>query len=204
MFREIPANTHSLSRRRPVFGHGINDAPYKISYKAEDGKTHICPFYTRWAAMVERVYSPALHRRSPTYVGCSLEDSWHSFMAFRSWMSTQDWEGKHLDKDLCFPGNKHYGPSTCLFVPKELNNLLTFPGSRRGDLPPGVARTSINGYAYFVATYSHYGKQKRLGYFKNPEEAYESYKKFRNTYLRDLAKQEPCPRVSSAILKHIL
>ena len=45
-------------------------------------------------------------------------------------MEKQDWEGKFIDKDLLFPGNKVYGPDTCVFVTRQLNNLFTDHGGR--------------------------------------------------------------------------
>jgi len=39
-------------------------------------------------------------------------------------MERQDWEGKHLDKDILIPGNKIYSPDRCIFVSSLINLLI--------------------------------------------------------------------------------
>ena len=45
-------------------------------------------------------------------------------------MVQQNSEGRYLDKDILVRGNKLYSPDTCLFVPQEINNLLTVQNKR--------------------------------------------------------------------------
>lgn len=199
MFTHKPQTKASKALRNLVHGVGINDAPYVTSYKGANG-THTCPYYTVWASMLERCYSPRLHARRPTYAGATLAPEWLSFMAFRQWMEQQDWQGKCLDKDLLGKGSLHYGPDTCLFISKELNNLLTLRTNGRGVLPLGVSMTTIKGSTYFVAQCSFYGKQKRLGYFKTVEEAQSAYNTAKLSHIKELAAKEKCPRVKQALL----
>lgn len=201
MFQEKPQTNASRSLRRLVQGVGINDAPYLIQYKDAAGAKQTCPFYTVWAAMVERCFSKKLHQRRPTYKGCSLEPSWLYFSAFKSWMEKQDWENKHLDKDLLIPGNLHYGPSTCLFVTPALNNLLTLRERHRGAYPLGVSKLTINKCVYFVACCSFYGKQQRLGYFKTIDEAATVYKEAKKKYIVELASKEQNLVIKQALLR---
>jgi hypothetical protein len=115
-------------------------------------------------------------------------------------MQQQDWLGKVLDKDLLTPGNKHYGPNNCLFISKELNNLLTLRHNGRGPYPLGVSKTVTHGHEYFIASCSFYGKQKRLGYFKTVEEAAACYKEAKLNYIKDLANKETNPIVKRSLL----
>jgi 7,8-dihydro-6-hydroxymethylpterin-pyrophosphokinase len=57
----------------------------------------------------------------------TVTPEWWSRRAFTEWMRGQEWQGRQLDKDILWPGNKIYAPDKCLFVPQEINNLLTNP-----------------------------------------------------------------------------
>lgn len=199
MFIQRPITSASQTQRGLVHGVGVNDAPYITSHKDDAGKIILCPYYKTWTSMLERVFSKKFHAKKPTYTSCTLDDSWKTFSVFRAWMETQSWEGRVLDKDLLSWDNKHYGPNTCLFISRELNNLLTLRRNYRGELPLGVSKTQINGYEYFVASCSFYGKQKRLGYFKSIEEAAETYRTAKLAYIEELAKAEKDPRVQQAL-----
>ena len=182
-----------------IYGVATNDADYRVVNTNAEGKQVKCPFYAKWLGMLTRVYDSSLHAKRPSYANCTIHPDWLLFSNFRQWMLRQDWEGKHLDKDLLVPGNKEYGPDTCLFISDALNNLLTLRQRGRGDLPLGVSRTTINGSEYFTASCSFYGKQKRLGYFKTPEEAAQCYIKAKNAYIQELADQEQDSRVAKAL-----
>ena len=199
MFIEVPATKASLALRRPLCGVGINDAPYKTTYVANDGTKYKCPYYSVWASLIERCFNPEFWKRKPTYQGCTLEDSWKTFSVFKAWMETQDWQGKHLDKDLINWDAKHYGPDTCLFISPALNNLLCLRSNGRGKLPIGVSTTVCKGHTYYIASCSFYGKQKRLGYFKTPEEAAAKYKEAKMAYIEELSSKEKDPRIRQAL-----
>lgn len=104
------------SKESIVYGVGINDADYQVS----KGSWR-CPFYKHWKNMLARCYSPAFQRNQPLYVGCTVDPRWHRFSHFKSWMETQDWEGKQLDKDRKVSGNKVYGPDTCQWLTRKEN-----------------------------------------------------------------------------------
>lgn len=106
-----------------VYGVGINDAGYNVNY-IEGGKRKRCKIYTHWKNMMSRCYSTNRQTRQPTYKGCSVDPRWWSFSTFREWMLLQDWEGKHLDKDLRVHGNQVYGPDTCIMIDGKLNGIV--------------------------------------------------------------------------------
>lgn len=116
-------------KNRTIYGVGINDADYQVSIRDANGVEWRCPFYKVWKNMFARCYSPAYQRNNKTYIGCTVDERWWSFMAFRGWMVEQDWEGKALDKDFMFDGNKVYGPDTCLFLHQSVNRLFTGTGN---------------------------------------------------------------------------
>ena len=109
------------SKESLVYGVGINDADYPVSARDENGKEWRCPFYKTWKNMLARCYSPAFQRNQPLYKGCSVDERWHRFSHFKSWMLEQDWEDKQLDKDRKFEGNQVYGPDTCQFLSRGEN-----------------------------------------------------------------------------------
>lgn len=189
------------NRRHLIHGVGVNDAPYIPEYRDSLGKHHICPYYQKWRGVLRRVYCPILKRKYPTYVECTLEPAWLSFMAFRAWMETQDWQGKDLDKDLCDQGNKHYGPDTCLFVSVALNRLLCLNGKVRGAYPLGVSLASKSTRPRFQANCNFYGKLTHLGIFDTPEEAAAVYKTAKLAYIAELASQQTDPRIKQALLR---
>lgn len=117
--------------KKLVYGVGINDADYVLQVKKTifceySGRkkqkfVSVCRFYITWLNMFRRCYSKTFINKQPTYEGCYVDERWHSFMSFREWMMQQSYEGKQLDKDILFPGNKLYGPDTCVFVDFKVN-----------------------------------------------------------------------------------
>lgn len=202
MFTERPlSEAKQFVVRRLVCGVGTNDAPYIIEFKDAAGKRWQCPYYQRWASLLNRVYSADFKLRSPTYAACTLDPTWLSFMTFRAWMETQDWQGKELDKDLLDQGNKHYGPDTCVFISPALNKLLCLKGNARGPYPLGVSRTKLAVKKQFKAQCYFYGKQTFLGQYSTPEEAALVYKKAKLAYIADLASTETNLRIKQALLR---
>jgi hypothetical protein len=150
--------------------------------------------------MLKRAYSPKWHAKNPTYTGVTVCKEWHSFMAFRAWMETQDWEGKQLDKDIIVPGNKVYSPATCVFVSTQINNLLIDSAAARGEWPIGVvARKALNS---FQARVRENGKTLHIGYFATPEAAHLAWRKAKARVVRTAARECDDPRVSAGLLRH--
>ena len=169
---------------RIVYGVGINDANYKVTTKVGN-KRISCPFYLRWKCMLRRCYDPKYTLKNPTYIGCSVCDEWLSFMSFKAWMETQEWEGMHLDKDILIKGNKAYSPNTCMFITHEINTLLLDRGNARGKYPQGVARDK----KMYTAHLAKYGKLVHIGSFKTVYCASKAYKKAKSEHIVNIAKQ---------------
>lgn len=190
----MPAKANKL-----VSGVGINDAAYPTSPIVE-GKRVYCPFYIVWTSMLKRCYSESSHRSRPNYKDCTVCEEWKLFSTFKTWMETQDWQGKQLDKDLLVEGNKLYSPTTCLFVPKEVNQFLNTRSNDRGNYPIGVSWIDSNGKNY-AANCHEIGKgTKYLGAFSTPEEAHLAYKSYKQKLATDLASRQDDPRVASALV----
>lgn len=111
-----------MAKRGLVAGIGINDADYVVDKKVCKSRKErwLCPYYSRWKAMILRCYSG----RQASYENTFVCEEWLTFSNFRKWMITQDWEGKELDKDLLGDGTL-YSPTNCTFVPSQVNKFMT-------------------------------------------------------------------------------
>jgi len=198
-FIEIPANKQSISKRKPIFGVGINDADYIVS-PIINGKQKTCVFYLTWKSMLARCFYMPYHKYRPTYTQCTVTTKWLLFSSFKSWMKNQDWKGKQLDKDIVTPRNKHYSPENCVFIPSKLNNLILDSNAIRGSHPQGVClEKNIH---KFRASCKVDGKQNKLGYFTTPEEASQAYKQFKSNHITEIASQQTDERIKNGLLKH--
>ena len=185
----IPANKLSMSKRRLVQGFGINDSPYLTDWIDDDGNGWRCPAQRAWKNMIKRCRCSKHQEKHPTYIGCSVSEEWRHFTAFRSWFSLNWVQGWELDKDILKPGNKVYSPSTCAYVPSEINVLLTDSAASRGDYPQGVWLRKDT--RKFRASVSSNGKSKPLGCFTTPEEAEICYLRAKADEIEKAVKRHP-------------
>ena len=180
---------------------GINDADYKIAENI-NGKQVLCPFYTKWKAILYRCYDPKVLLTHPSYKGCTMCDEWLTFSIFKAWMESQDWKGLSIDKDLLNPGNKVYSPDNCMFVTQEINSLLVDRGNDRGKYPQGV--TFDKKRKTYRAKISCYGKVKSLGYFKTTYMASLAYKKAKSKHIAEVAeKHKSNTKLYDALMQYV-
>lgn len=188
-----------------LYGVGINDANYSVTkYILESGKYKLiwtCPYYSRWKNMLVRCYSKAFQKTSPTYLGCEVHPEWYLFSNFKSWMETQDWDGKQLDKDLLFRGNKVYGPQTCVFVSTAVNNFMTESTKARGADPIGVS--FYKRYNAFISSANEveYNKRITIGIFPTAEDAFDAWLVFKVGQAKILASKQTDQRVAKALVE---
>lgn len=195
-------------KEKKVYGVGINDADYTIKVNETlgyvDGKqiqrvVWTCPFYKRWVDMLKRCYNSYDLTKNPTYMGCSVCYDWLTFSNFRKWMSSQDWEGKQLDKDILVRGNKVYSPETCVFLPSEVNSFIVETRQSVENWPTGVDfKQSVGKFRARCKEVA--GKSKHLGYYDTPEEAHEAWKKEKIIQAKLLASKQTDERVAKALI----
>ncbi len=192
-------------RNKLIQGVGVNDADYNVyEYETIGGKKKIvwrCKFYQTWKNMLERCYSNNFQSKNPTYKGCSTCDDWLIFSKFRTWMESQDWEGKQLDKDLLVEGNKVYSPDDCIFVHPTVNKFTTDHGNARGEYMIGVYWSKNAGKFMSQCCNPFNGKQEHLGYFTNELEAHLAWKTRKQGHACMLADSEfvTDPRLAEAL-----
>lgn len=156
-----------------IYGFGVNDVPEK-TWNIINGKRVINPYYDRWKGMIRRCHSTKLHKTHPNYINSFVSEEWKYFSKFQEWMQMQNWKGMHLDKDLIGNG-KEYSKETCLFVHPSVNAFITDRSNHRNELLPiGVDQLPYGKYRAHVHDFNT-GKQKHLGTFDTPEEAFNCW-----------------------------
>jgi hypothetical protein len=191
--------------KKLLYGVGHNNADYVVEPWI-NGKKQPCPYYRTWARIFARCYSIPTQRNSPYYKGCTVDERWHYFMDFKQWcidqgMTSPDhFKNMQLDKDIIFPGNKHYGPDTCVFVSSSLNKLLTHKKKSRGSCPVGVS--FYNHHKKFVAEINYNNTRKKIGYFNDPHTAYLAYKEFKLKAIQDQIDTHHDLRIKQGLERH--
>lgn len=184
MYGNIITGSVSNPYHPSVFGVGyIGVGVHKTSYK---GNKEV--LYDKWYKMLERAYCLKYKEKHPTYKNVTVCEEWHNFQNFAEWYYSNYnsdymkwWE---LDKDILIRGNKIYSPETCCFVPQEINKLLSKPSKCR-KYPTGVHLS----FGKYQAVCGMGKKQKSLGTFDTPEEAFQAYKIAKEDYIKEVANK---------------
>lgn len=125
-----------------AMGVGVNDLSYVPTINTGRQSVYKCRYYSTWSKMLDRCHSVKWQSRYPTYIGLSIHESFLRASIFVDWMksqiTTENGESLQLDKDILYPGNKEYSPTTCAFVPQFLNMSLNICERGSGSMPKGV------------------------------------------------------------------
>ena len=185
-----------------VHGVGISGTKYPTGEGGVNTKE-----YVLWIHMLTRCYSDSFKKQRPTYEGCEVSDNFKSYEYFYEWCQNQIGfgnEGWHLDKDLLVKGNKVYSEDSCVFLPQEINLLLTKRDNNRGEYLIGVSWKKAN--KAFVATVSKgKGKREHLGLFNTEVEAFNAYKTAKESFIKEQAdkwKDKIDPRAYNALMNY--
>lgn len=147
--------------------------------------------YEYWKSMLSRCYDPYYLNKHPTYIDCYVCEEWHSFKNFIEWYKRNYYEilneKMFLDKDVLIKGNKIYSPITCCFVPRKINNLFLKRQNDRGEYPIGVSLYKKTNK--FLAQCNAYDRRKWLGLHDTIEEAFCTYKIFKEQYIKQVADE---------------
>lgn len=161
--------------------------------------------FVLWKDMLSRCYNPHVLIRYPTYIGCSVCESWLTFSNFRQWYKEHYVEGYDLDKDILVKGNKTYSPDTCCFVPHKLNCTINRCQKSRGKLPIGVRFDAER--QKFASSFRCGMTYKFIGRYNTPFEAFCAYKSAKESYVKELAESyfkegKITERVYQALMKY--
>ena len=169
-----------------VYGVGISGTKYPSRVNGVKTKE-----YVLWYNMLQRCYSDIFKKKYPTYESCEVSDKFKSYEYFYEWcnkqigFSNQSWQ---LDKDLLIKGNKVYSEDSCVFIPQEVNTLLTKSTASRGEHLIGVYWCN-KGKAFRAQVSKNKGKRERLGDFKTEIEAFNAYKEVKESFIKEQAEK---------------
>lgn len=112
-------------------------------------------------------------------------------------------KGWALDKDVLISGNRIYGPHTCVFIPRDLNNTFDRSRAKKTDLPLGVNFSKRQ--KKFQASIGIDSKSVHLGWFDDQDDAHEAYRIAKTNEIRrkaEIFKHVIDPRVYDALLNY--
>ena len=148
--------------------------------------------YDVWRSMLRRCYDTKHLIKEPTYINCEVCEEWHNFQNFAEWHDKNYYEIQeermHLDKDILFKGNKIYSPSTCIFVPQDINLLFIKRDATRGGLPIGVYYSKAH-KKYRAQCNDRKEKRVYLGLYNTPTEAFQAYKTHKEKLIKNTAEK---------------
>lgn len=139
--------------------------------------------YSYWHDMINRCYNTTRKNGNKHYKPVNVDEEWHCFQAYAEWFNKNYVNGWHVDKDILVKGNKIYSPSTCCFVPQEINSIFTRGEDRRGLYPIGVTKVCSS----YKVQLNMYGEIKYIGTYKTIEEAFQAYKTAKEEYIKEVA-----------------
>ena len=178
-----------------VYGVGITGEKIPVV----EGKR--CKQRELWIRMLDRCYSQGENK--PTYEGCTVSDNFKYYPYFKDWCENQigfNVKGFALDKDILVKGNKVYSENSCVFVPQEINNLLTYKKSSNAGLPTSVSLKKSGRYG---VSFRKDRVTQNLGRFDTAEQAFAAYKEAKESYIKEVAerwKDRIDPRVYDALM----
>ena len=196
----ILKNRHYRNLISGSISHPFHKNVLNIGYKGigcydSTDKKH----YQKWMSMLKRCYSKNNNEKSKSYKTIEVCEEWHNFQNFAQWFEENYIEGWELDKDLLSFDSKIYSPTSCCFLPNEINIFLKRSGNNHSS-NKGVYPIR-NGYKAII---QKYGKQIYLGFHNSLEKARKAYLNEKNKHKMELLekyKDKLPDRTYNAILK---
>lgn len=179
-----------------VFSVGIVGNKYPAKINGKHTKE-----YKVWHDVVARSYADKPKNKRPTYTDVTCCDEWLLFENFYEWLHSQEnfnkWydnDSWAIDKDILVKGNKVYSSDTCCLVSSDVNNLFTKSDRSRGEYPIGVYfHKRLNKFCAQISKRNkklNKNQQDCLGYYDTAEQAFNVYKKAKESYIKQVAQEE--------------
>ena len=191
-----------MTYKVPDFKDSCGDWVYR--YTDEDGTRLFTRSGMLYHALKQRTNpNGEKQKASPLYVGCINKFS--DFQEFAEWCQSQVGYNHdfHLDKDLLRKGNKVYSKDTCVFLPQEVNKLLTKRQRFRGDLPIGL--TWEKNHTSIRVGFTRGNERVNAGSYQNVEVAFSVYKHLKEDWIKQQAnkwRDQIDPRAYEALMNY--
>jgi len=191
-------NNYKMKCTWQSFDKGSFVSPYcktvfSVGYLGEGKYSISDKWYTHWNGFIQRVHYKK-HKSAEHYKNVLICEDWYNYQTFAKWAEENYYEIPNhqiqLDKDILIKGNKLYSPDTCVFVPQVINALFTKSDKARGDLPIGVYWFEEGGNYRAQCSYvddNNVKRNKWLGGYDNPEDAFYAYKTYKEEYIKKVA-----------------
>ena len=173
-----------------VYGVGILGEKYPSKEGNKNTKE-----YVTWQSMLQRCFNGRKKEKYPNYKEATCCNEWllyenfyewlHSQENFQKWLNGDKWA---IDKDILVKGNKIYSPETCCLVPQNVNVLFAKADKIRGEYPIGVYYNHKN--RTFISQCKLNEKTIYLGSFSIMEDAFRTYKKYKESIIKQVAQIE--------------
>ncbi len=144
-----------------LFGVAINDTDEPVM-SSKGGVRWVCPKYARWYDMLRRTVGKHVTPKNQVYSNTGVSEDWLKFSFFKSWMSSQDFVGKHLDKDILGDGSL-YSAQTCCFIEPDVNAFIAGMNTPVERLYGVSLRKDLNKYRALVT----YKENRFLGQLRD-------------------------------------
>ena len=161
-----------MDNKKLVFGIGINDITGSYNKK----------YYSIWKDMLRRCYDKNYIIKYHTYKDVYVCEKWKYLSEFKKWFDIYYIEDYQLDKDLYIPNNRIYSPDACLFIPSDINKLISKHKKEEKDY-------KANSSGKYQAEISIHGIRKYLGVYKTSKEAYNICNKEKSKYYMSIADE---------------
>ncbi|QQD54814.1 hypothetical protein MHB_0000660 [Pseudomonas fluorescens BBc6R8] len=179
-----------------LYGMGVND--FAVTPAADDWSFNV------WDRILDCCYNDNSTRSRATYFDCSVAECWHRYSDFKVWFDKNCIIGYQLDKDILVPGNRVYGPDTCCFVPKYINDAVRWWRKKPRSGYSGIAAFGSG----FQAEITHKGF-KQIGEWRTSAmEAHCDWQRMKAETIEDhlcdyLREVAPDLRVVRALVKYV-
>ena len=138
-------------------------------------------------------------------------EEWLDFANFNEWFGENYYtvgdEIMDLCRNLLNQDNNEFSPNECVFIPRRIMQLITPKNLSKSGLPRGVGYRECSDTYYSTCYKTVDGRPttKRHSGFKTAEEAFAQYKKDKEDYIKEVAKEyaDKLPRkVYRALMKY--
>lgn len=177
--------------RKTICNKGVVGDKYPCKIKHKHTKEYIA-----WRGMLLRSFDEKTKIEHPTYKDVTCCEEWLYYPNFYEWLHTQKNFDKWLsgekwavDKDILIKGNKVYSPDTCCLVPMSINTIFAKKRKTNNDLPTGVRLIGECRYQVYCCNL-YANKQECLGTYSTIEEAFYTYKIYKESYIKQVAQDE--------------